>query len=574
MDIQRVFASLIVCDEFGREIKMQIRNQSGTVSDTIDLAMLDYTLANYGSLDRYLEVAENNLWIPSRKVTLKLVGTDGTIYPLPFETAYNDIIFKASECAMARGNRVYIENGSGNQMVDSNEFSVFFNDFLGSVLSKEGFELINSNYFKNYPAFNDLIKRYYQLSQKEDDMFAQAEAHRLEKNSFAGKEVSNPQNPVSINDFLRNYPIFRRAISFNIKCLEKRNSKIMRDANEKTVMSENKDSKIYEKQRSLCYLIGNNCAPLILKTMTASSLDKYTIEHYETPLDIKAENKELIEAYVNKHLAYVEHVRKVTSDSKYSGQLTILEHNEDGTFRRLPDGMYLRYPIIYTSLFEQVQDLYCNLARFRKEVRQTTGELKTLKQQIQATKVQAVYEDLEVKLKDALSELEEKKQITEKSRNETLESLKQIISDMQKLDREDKVEAKKNSNHHRLFSEHVSREIHYLKARKISTYQVKTINDVWEKEMKNSPYFYDQIRFILRTLRYKVRHNAKKVENTIDNASTSENTPIQKKANPTEPTIVREPESILYPDELEKMYGLDVPSNEVLAKKGIYVSRR
>ena len=134
MDQKRILASLIVYDETGKETKMQIRNQSGTIKDTIDLAMLDYLLASYSSLENYLEAAVRNGWISSKNVTLKIVGTDGTIYPLPFETVYNDIIFKASECAMARGNALYIENGTGNRMVDSSEFSVFFKDFLDSVL--------------------------------------------------------------------------------------------------------------------------------------------------------------------------------------------------------------------------------------------------------------------------------------------------------------------------------------------------------------------------------------------------------------------------------------------------------
>ena len=42
MNQKRILASLIVYDDAGKETKMQIKNQSGTISDMIDLAMLDY----------------------------------------------------------------------------------------------------------------------------------------------------------------------------------------------------------------------------------------------------------------------------------------------------------------------------------------------------------------------------------------------------------------------------------------------------------------------------------------------------------------------------------------------------
>ena len=323
MNQKRILASLIVYDENGKETKMQIRNQSGTISDMIDLAMLDYLLASYDSLERYLEVAVSNAWLSSKKVTLKIVGADGTIYPLPFETVYNNIIFKASECAMARGNSLYIENGNGNRMVDSSEFSVFFKDFLDSLLSEEGFELIQNDYFKDYPAFHSLIKKYYDLSQKEDDMFAQTEANRLEKSSFAGQEIANPKSPTTINDFLRYYPIFRRAISFNIKCLQNRNRRII-DENKKKEKLQKKEDKFYKQKRSLCYLIGNNCAPLILKTMSAYELDEYIRNHYTSPKEIREENKELIESYIASHGDYIEKIRSLVSDTNYNGQLTIL----------------------------------------------------------------------------------------------------------------------------------------------------------------------------------------------------------------------------------------------------------
>lgn len=568
MDQKRILASLIVYDETGKETKMQIRDQLGVISDMIDLAMLDYLLSSYSSLESYLEAAVRNGWIPSKNVTLKIVGTDGTIYPLPFETVYNNIIFKASECAMARGNSLYIENGTENRTVDANEFSVFFKDFLDSVLSEEGIALVKSDYFKDYPSFNSLIQKYYDLSQKEDDMFAEAEASRLEKTSFAGKEISNPKIPTTINDFLRYYPIFRRAISFNIKCLQNRNRKILEE-NREEIKWKNKENKFYDQKRSLCYLIGNNCAPLILRTMPAYKLDEYIRNHYTDSKEIREENKELIDSYIASHTDYIEKIRSLVSDPNYNGQLTILEHNMDGTFKRLPNGSYLRYPILYTKNFDLVGNLCCNMDKFRLEAQRLCDRLKRIEKRINSTKAQMVYEELEEKLRTVLSDLEEKKRITSENRKQTMISLQRIVYDMQNLEKEDQEEAQRNPSHHRLFSKHVSKTIHFMKAGTISRKQVSVI-DEWGKAMENSPYFYDNVRFILRTLRYKAK---KKKQDNI--APTPVNrAPIKKvQKEEKEKVIERDPESILYPSELAQMYGKDIPSEEELGKRGIHVSK-
>ena len=564
MDQKRILASLIVYDETGKETKMQIRNQSGTIKDTIDLAMLDYLLASYSSLENYLEAAVRNGWISSKNVTLKIVGTDGTIYPLPFETVYNDIIFKASECAMARGNSLYIENGTGNRMVDSSEFSVFFKDFLDSVLSEEGFTLVKNDYFKDYPTFHSLIKKYHDLLQKEDDMFAQAEANQLEKKSFAGKEISNPKTPTTINDFLRYYPIFRRAISFNIKCLQNRNHKILEE-NRKQEKWKNKENKSYEQKRSLCYLIGNNCAPLILRTMPAYALDTYIRNHYTDPKEIREENKELIESYIASHMDYIKKIRSLVSDPSYSGQLTILEHNMDGTFRRLPNGSYLRYPILYTKVFERVRNLYCNIDKFRLEAQRSRDRLKRIDERIHSTRAQMVYDELEEKLRTVLSDLEKEKRITTENRKQTMISLQRIVYDMQKLEKEDRVEVQNNPSHHRLFSEHASRIIRFIKASSIHKREVVAI-DEWGEAMESSPYYYDSVRFILRTLRYKQK--GKKQKNVV-----STQTDCMHIEKPKEEVIEKDPESILYPSELAQMYGNDIPKEEELEKRGIHVSK-
>ncbi len=561
MNQKRILASLIVYDDAGKETKMQIKNQSGTISDMIDLAMLDYLLASYGSLERYLEVAINNAWLSSKNVTLKIVGTDGTIYPLPFETIYNGIIFKASECAMARGGSLYIEQGNENRMVDANEFSDFFKDFLDNVLSSEGFDLIKNDYFKDYSSFNALLKRYYELSQKEDDMFAQTEANRLEKSSFAGREIANPRSPSTINDFLRYYPIFRRSVSFNIKCLQNHNRKIVNE-NRKESKRKAEENKTYGQKRSLCYLIGNNCDPLILKTMPAYELDEYIQNHYTEAKEIREENKALIESYITSHWDYIEKIRTLVSDSNYSGRLTILEHNMDGTFKRLPTGSYLRYPILYNKTFEHVKSFYCNIDKFRLEAQRSKEKLKKIEKSINSTKAQMLYEELEGKLKTVLADLEKEKRITTENREQTMLTLQRIVYDMQKLEEADRKEAQKSPTHHRLFSEHASKTVRYLKAGTISKKQVDVI-DEWGEAMNHSPYFYDHIRFILRTLRYKFKPKKQK------------NAPLTqvKDTNKQNATTEVEQESILHVKELAQMYGEDIPKAEELAKRGIHVSK-
>lgn len=84
--------------------------------------------------------------------------------------------------------------------------------------------------------------------------------------------------------------------------------------------------------------------------------------------------------------------------------------------------------------------------------------------------------------------------------------------------------------------------------------------------MESSPYYYDSVRFILRTLRYKQK--GKKQKNVV-----STQTDCMHIEKPKEEVIEKDPESILYPSELAQMYGNDIPKEEELEKRGIHVSK-
>ncbi len=558
MEEQSTKVSLLVIYENGDEAKLKIKDVNGQICDTIDLAVLDYMLASYGSMERYLEEAFKNQWIGSKNVVLRIIGQDGVIYPLPFTTKYNDIIFKASEAAIARGNKIYIEKGEENRTVSSSEFHEFFNLFLMNALSDEGWNLIQNDYFKKYPAFSALLEEYHDLSSKEDNIYTQARANQLEKYFSLGNDISSPRNPKTIDDFLRNYSIFRRAVSFNIKCLSDKNI-MMRHEMENRKETQKQEGNQNGCIRSLCYIIGNNCAPLVLKTMEAVELDDYIMDHYEDAGQIRKENKEMIESYILSHKDYVAQIRKLIHDANYSGQLTILEHSPNGSFRRISNGKYLRLPLLFTKTFKNIRNLYCNVDKFRSQARKKRKELQQLDERISAEKAKYAYQQLEENLKKALEELQEEKKVTQKELDQVLSNIKRIVEDMKNLVQQDDIASKK-PNYHRLFSEHIAREVRFAKATRIGSNYKRTL-DEWAAAIENSPYRYDNLRSILRYLRKK------------EPIFSSTNKKVSKiEESPVEGTI-KEEESFLTLEELNAMYNGELPSQKELERKNIHVQK-
>lgn len=550
MEIQNIPVSLIVSYENGKEAKVQFKKEPRKeTTDTIDLALLDYMLSSFGSLERYIEeaTAPNHRWILSKNVTLKIVGVDGTEYPLPFDTKYHDIIFKASEAVLFNGKTTFIEKGEGTHMVSKDEFHHFFNDFLAGILSDTGYRLLEGGYFKEYPSFETLLRKYYQLNQKEDDIYADAQMHSMETNA-----LSTAKSPKTIEDYLRNYSIFRMSISFNRTCFE----------NKKLEEKEPKKGKpqSFNTKRSLCYIVGNNCEPLVLKTMEAKDLDDYTIEHYIDRKQIIRENREIIEAYILKHQGYVKRIREASGNPKYSGQLTILEHNVDGGFKRLPSGKYMCFPILYTDAFKSVHNLYCDIDKFRREAKSKKMKLQSLENQIQSTQANMLYNNLEQNLKEVLEKLEEEKRVTKEELEKVMLDINRIIRDMQELEQQDYLAAK-NKNYHRLFSEHQAKEIRFTKSTRIKASYKKTL-DEWAKAIENSTYRYDNIRSILHYLRKK--------EGPIFQVKEKVAPKIEPSASPTEPA--REDEFLTLA-EVNRMYDGEIPSQAELERKNIRVQK-
>lgn len=562
--MEKLFARLIVTHQNKERGTVKFQDARKNICDAVDLAMVDYMLSRFGSLERYKEEAikNQNRWITSKEVTLSIEDVNQNAYPLPFDTKYNDIIFKASESAVINGDSLYIIKGEGNQMVNDSEFHDFFNDFLACVLSEEGYALIKNGYFDIYPDFNRLLNEYYQLNQKEDDIYSEAKTNRIEKSY-----LSAPRTPNTLDDFLRNYPIFRKAISFNIKCLEMRNENKVEKSKriEPVIMPKDETPSI---QRSLCYLIGNNCEPLRLKTMDAYSLDDYIINHYSSAKEIIRENEAIIRAYILSNKEYVQQIRDLIQNPKYSGQLTILEYNPDGSFKRLSNGNYLRLPVLYTDTFKKIRSLYCNIDLFRNQVRMLKKKMSSLETQTLSTKTQEASGKLESDLKEVLAKLEEEQKVTKEELERVMFEIKKVIEDMQKLEQSDYAESQKNPAYNRLFSEYVSKKVRYTQATGLSCEYKRTL-DEWASSIENSPNRYDNVRSIFRHLKKKEISNTPTLKTEIK----KENGNSKEVSQATVTDNLEKKDEYLSIEELKQMYGEDLPPLEELEKKNIYVQK-
>lgn len=513
---ETVKASLVIVDENGNSQKLKMRNSKGELCEAIALPILDYMLSSYKSLERYFEEALKNKWITSSDVTVKIISEDNVEYDLPFGKNV-ETIFRCSESAIFKGNTRYIEKGDSPKMVSHKEFEEFFNEFLFNVLSDEGKKIVKEGFFDKYYFFDDILKRYQKLDEKEDDMYASAESNALERG------LSSCRNPKTIEDYLRDYYIFRDSIKFIKECQlmrtkEKSKPKKVKGqkiAEKKKILNKKHSKEHYANKRSLCYIIGNNVVPLILMTDFSRDLDDYIIEHFNSARDIRREYKERIEEYILQNKEYVTQIREQINNRRYSGQLAILEHNDDGVFRRLSGGQYLRFPVIYTSTFKGVRKLYCNIDKLKKDYDTLNKEISRTENEIAVAKARYSYLKLQNKLEEVVEQLEKQRQITIEEKQKTLEEIQKIISDMQDLEEHDykntSVEAPIRP---RLFSRNLINEIRFVSATNIPrSYKISL--DEWAKSISESDYKYDQIRFILRHLRKKGNRVLEK-EESID----------------------------------------------------------
>jgi len=507
-----IMASLIIEDSKGNSQKLQMRNSKGEVCDTVALPILDYMLSSYQSLERYFEEALKNNWISSADVTVKIVSTEGKEYQLPFGKNV-ETIFRCSESATFKGGIHYIEKGNQPQMVSVQEFEEFFNEFLYTVLSDIGLE-ISKDYFKEYSEFNSIIKKYQSLSQKEDDMYAASEANALEKG------FSSCRNPKTIEDYLRDYSIFREALEFIHSCQMEKNKKIEENAQSvekeevtKTELNEKHEASYYANKRSLCYIIGNNAAPLILMTSTPKELDDYIVSNFNNAKDVRRAYKEKIVEYIKQHKDYVLEIRNSIGNDNYNGQLAILEYTDFGTFKRLSGGQYFRIPVIYTSTFKNINKLYCNINALRRQYQDLSKEIRRTENEIRVKQAEIEYVGLQDQLAQAVTELEEKQRITNEEKQKTLHEIQTIISDMKDLEETDyKLTKDGCPTRPRMFSKHVVKEIHHVEATCVPrTYKIAL--DEWARAIRESDYKYDHIRFILRYLRKKGNYVIEKEEN-------------------------------------------------------------
>ena len=509
-------ASLVIVDENGNSQKLKMRNSKGVLCEEIALPILDYMLSSYNNLERYFEEALKNKWITSSNVEVKIISEDGIEYDLPFGK-HVETIFRCSESAAFRGGIRYIEKGNGPQMVSYKEFEEFFNEFLFNVLSEEGINLVKKDYFEKYKEFSNTLKKYQQLNEKEDDMYANSRSNSLEKG------FSSCRNPKTIEDYLRDYSIFRDSLAFIRECekerkKEKKVTKKIKGAkivDKKKTLDQKKPAQYYANKRSLCYIIGNNSVPLILMTTTSNELDDYIIENFKDAKEIKRKYKEQIETYILENREYVTKIREQINNNKYSGQLAILEHNDKGVFRRLSNGQYLRFPVIYTSTFKGVRKLYCNIERLKKQFDDLNKSIRRKENEILVEEARLNYLNLQDKLVEVVGKLEAQKQITVDEKQKTLEEIQKIITDMQELEKHDYENfGGDNSLMPRIFSKHVSNEIRFVSATSIPK-SYKIALDEWAKSLIESDYKYDHIRFILRHLRKKGNHILEK-EGNVD----------------------------------------------------------
>ena len=521
-------ASLVIQDNMGNCSKLKMRDSYGNICDEVALPVLDYMLSSYKSLERYFEEALKNNWIYSSKVTVKIVSSDGKEYALPFDK-HVETIYRCAEAAIFRGGKTFIEKGNEPKMVSANEFEGFFNEFLYCLSSDVGETLINQGYFSNYSAFEYILKEYQDLRAKEDDMYAESRACALEKG------FSTCRSPRTIVDYLRNYYIFRDSLEFIHECQKlkletkvepKQETKVEPKQDEKTnkikgPMISNKKRELYQKheasyyvgKRSLCYIIGNNAAPLILETDTPSKLDDFVRENFKDAKDVRKRYKDQIIEYIKMNKDYVIQIREAISNPNYNGQLAILEYNPDGTFKKLRDGKYFRLPVIYTSTFNRINKLYCNIDALRKQYEQLNTEETRLTNKIRVEQARQEYLGLQNQLVEVMNKLEEQRKITAEERYQKLEEMKKIISDMQDLEQTDYFcHLSGLKARPRMFTKKQADAIRFVRAEHIPrTYKIHL--DEWAKQIKNSDYKYDHIRFILRHLRIKGNLKIEKEEN-------------------------------------------------------------
>jgi hypothetical protein len=579
--------SLVIVSKDLKELKLKMRNSTtGQLQDTVALPVLDYMLSSYKNLEKYFEAALEKGWILSKDVTVKIVGEDGVEYPLPFEGNNRDIIFRCSESAFysyVKGQTedekvYYISKGDKDKrgQVDNKEFSDFFNEFLSNVLDDTGHELVQTNYFKN-ASFTDILNEYYYFRQKEDDIYAQDNASSLEKSFVPSK------NPKTIEDYLRYYAIFREAICFNLECRKKRNEKKVSKTKAKKVKGSIVHPKRYvgktgvmedfANKRSLCFIIGNNCEPLILKTMEPEELDDYIVDHFDSAKEVRREYQDIIKSYIFAHKDYVKQIRAMIGNNSYNGQVAILAHDNMGEFVRLYDGIYLRYPVIYSSTFRHVKHLYCNIDTLRKREATLRKEVIGADAQVRVTKAQLAFDGLKQDLETAVSELEQKS-IDKKEELATVrEKISKIVTDMQELEQDD-YESHYDSNKPRLFSPKAVNAIRFTIATGITRDYKITLDD-WARHLINSPYRYDNVRFIMRHLRKKQDTRLKdKDEVEIKDFPLDSNAKLYDSMHLVKEDIpaLEEEEVFLHPNEVTQMYGEDVNAS-TLEKDNVHVHR-
>lgn len=511
-----IMVSLVIQDEKNNCVKLKMKDSYGQICEEVALPVLDYMLSSYKSLDRYFEEALKNNWITSSNVTVKIISNDGKEYALPFDKNV-ETIYRCSEAAIFRGGKVFIEKGNEPKMVSAQEFEGFFNEFLYSVLSEAGKYLVEHGYFEKYSTFESTLKEYQSLNEKEDDIYAESRANTLEKG------FSSCRNPKTIEDYLRNYSIFRDSLEFIRECKnlkleqkkEEKNKKVKGQVvpDRKRELFKKREASYYVGKRSLCYIIGNNAAPLILETDTPSKLDDFVRENFKDAKDVKKRYKEQIVEYIKMNKDYVIQIRNTIHNENYNGQLAILEYNEDGTFKRLSGGQYFRLPVIYTSTFNRINKLYCNIDTLKRQYMQLGHEERKLQNQILVEKARHQYLGLQNQLVEVVNKLEEEQKITTQERQKTLEEMKQIISDMQELEKEDYLFEKSGfKTRPRMFAPHISDEVRYVRAEAIPK-SYKIALDEWAKQIQTSDYKYDHIRFIMRHLRKKNNFKMEKEAN-------------------------------------------------------------
>lgn len=511
---EKIMVSLIIEDVSGNIQKLQMRDSKGELHEEVVLPILDYMLSSYKSLERYFEEALKNKWLSSSDVKVKIVSTDGIEYELPFGKNV-ETIFRCSESTIYKGGKRYIEKGTEPQMVSSKEFEDFFNEFLYATLSEEGTKLVEQGHFKKYYGFEHILKEYQQLNQKEDDMYAQSRINCLEKG------FSSCRNPKTIEDFLRDYYIFRDSLKFISECdklkkqkKENKNSKIKGQIipEKKKGLVEKHKASYYKGKRSLCFIIGNNATPLIIRTDFPKELDDYVVQNFQNSKDIKRAYKDEITEYIKQNKEYVKQIRTLIGNEKYNGQLAILEHNDDGSFKRLTGGQYFRFPVIYTSTFNNISKLYCNIDLLRKKALEAEKNVIRKNNEITVKTAEYEFTGLQDKLADVVSKLEEEKRISADEKQKALEDMKQIIEDMKDLEQADYNIAKGSDLRLRMFSNKVISQIRYTTATRIKR-SYKMALDEWAKSIQKSDYKYDHIRFILRQLRKKGNYKMENKEN-------------------------------------------------------------